>query len=113
MFIIFSNNVKGRVIQLTGLDRAKISKVVKGKYKGETETSFLIEEINLIDKKFDIVRLLLAYRQESILLVDDDLNAELHYSDGKIESIGKWTEVESIEGLENYSEIDGRFYTVV
>ena len=32
---------------------------------------------------------------------------------GSIESIGKLQEVDSVEGLDAYSRIDGKFYSVV
>ena len=47
------------------------------------------------------------------MLVNREGIARLVYMSGNLETIGKLEEVDSIDGLDAYSRIDGKFYSVV
>lgn len=87
---------------------------VEGCYKGQVEDSFMVKLDGSINNGFiKLVELGEQFDQESIMLVYNDNNAQIVYMSGSIESIGKLQEVDSIEGLNAYSRIDGKFYSVV
>ena len=83
---------------------------VLGSYKGKLERSFLI------DASEDIVKPLQGvagyYKQEAILVVNEDQKASLIYNNGKTEKIGTMTQVDLIDNQENWTLVNGLFYTV-
>lgn len=87
---------------------------VEGCYKGQTEKSFKVKlDPSNTDRLIDLMIIAEYFKQESIMRVQDSGDAELIYIDSKqVEYIGKFQEVESIEGLDAYSVIDGKFYSV-
>lgn len=107
-----SYNVKatrllGKLLDLKGIDYSP----VQGSYKGATESSYMIEgDYKTLDLVRDMARL---FNQDSILIVTNDNRAMLNYMHGANKSlyIGTWTEVNSVDGLDAYSIIDGKYYT--
>lgn len=78
---------------------------VQGMYKGVAENSFAVILPGIV--AWHTVQALAGrYDQESVLLVNVDRSAALHYADGRIEALGTWTTVDSIEGLDAYT-VDG------
>lgn len=87
---------------------------VEGCYKGQVEDSFMVKLDGSVDNGFiKLVELGEQFDQESIMLVCKDNNAHIVYMSGSVESIGKLKEVDSIEGLDAYSRIDGKYFSVV
>lgn len=85
---------------------------VNGAYKGAVERAFLVP---LLPWQIDdqLARLLVIARrldQESILYVAPDSRARLYYSDGRMESLGRWVEVDERVAL---AESSYTFYTSV
>lgn len=85
-----------------------------GCYKGQTEVSFMdvIDSKNGLEKILDLAK---KYNQESILKIDENNKASLIIVDTKdCIPLGQWTEVSSIEGLENYSvSQNGKIYSCI
>jgi hypothetical protein len=81
-----------------------------GTYKGSLEKSFVV------DASEDVLKPLQAlagfFRQESILVVNEDQKAILMYSNGQNEKLGQMTQVNSITGLDSWTLVNGLFYTV-
>lgn len=99
-------------LQERGVDYTEVSAM----YKGITESSIMVESSDYA-KYLELESLALAiardFNQESILKVSNDDTVELHYlTDNRIESIGVLTEVDTLEGLEGYSIINNRMFTV-
>lgn len=99
-------------LQERGVDYTEVS----GMYKGVTESSIMLESSDHSKYlEFESLALAIArdFNQESILKVSNDDQAELHYlADNRNESIGVLTEVDTLEGLEGYSIINNRIFTV-
>ena len=89
----------------------------KGMYKGESETSFVVVMDNR--DKFkpvmnDIYDIATRTKQESILVQDAQGESYLCYlTDGRKEKLGKLRQVESIQGLDAYTELNGKYYAIV
>lgn len=92
-------------------------KKIKGIYKGEKENSYLTTK----ELKQDLIDVLVATKQDSILHVDSSNSGKLIYLTvkeneatlGRKESLGKWRELDREDSKpESYSEIDGKFYVV-
>lgn len=83
---------------------------VMGSYKGTTENSVMLSgNHKTLQSARDLGRI---YGQESILVIQDDDSAALHYlKTGKVEPIGTFQQVDTVDGLDAYSVIDGKFYT--
>jgi len=84
-----------------------------GVYKGTIEKSFVV----VVNDQADIDTLagfaFKSFGQESILHQDSNQLARLIYSDGRTETLGKLVQVpkELAETLDNYTLMDGKFYT--
>ena len=84
-----------------------------GVYKGSKENSFVV----VVNDQADIDTLanfaFLSFGQESILHQDSNQLARLVYADGRMETLGKLTQVskELAETLDNYTIMEGKFYT--
>jgi molybdopterin-guanine dinucleotide biosynthesis protein A len=104
-----AENATATQIISQGLKAAGIPfKEAVGAYKGVKEFSFVVPA-RFESQVLEIAR---AFNQESVLFIDSMSNASLQYLDGdKIERIGRFTQVNSPQGLEAWSMIDGRFYT--
>jgi len=85
---------------------------VLGSYKGSRENSFAVllptyagwHAVQVLGRRYD---------QESVLLVNADRSAALHYYDGRCESVGTWTAVDSVEGLDAWTQDgSGQYYAV-
>lgn len=85
---------------------------VFGRYNGTDELSFRVS--NLDDDAANILAEVAfkEFYQESILVVESDGSAYLRYQNGYIKPLGIMTQVDSVEGLDAYSEVDDKFYTV-
>ena len=95
------------------LDRHALRFVsVLGSYKGATENSFVVLLSSVVDWHA-VEALASRYDQESVLLVNADRTAALHYTDGRVEGIGQWTAVDSVTGLDSWTQdAAGQLYTV-
>ena len=84
-----------------------------GVYKGSKERSFVV----VVNDQAEIDTLagfaFKSFGQESILHQDSNQLARLVYSDGRTETLGKLVQVpkELAETLDNYTLMDGKFYT--
>lgn len=106
------NNIKATYSLLGYLDMKSIPYTkVMGSYKGVTEDSVMLQgDYKTLQIARDLARI---YGQHSILVIQDDGSAALHYlKTGKVESIGTWQQVDSNKGLDAYSIIDSKIYTV-
>lgn len=83
---------------------------VEGCYKGEREPSYLVT----LDDSVTLahcVAIASANHQESILLVDEQRQAHLHYIDsGKVEHLGAFVECQPAQAGDAYTIADGRYY---
>ena len=86
---------------------------ILGSYKGAEENSFVALLSSVLD--WHVVQALgRIYDQESVLLVNADRSAALHYADGRVEGIGQWTAVDSVAGLDSWTrDALGQHYSVV
>ena len=86
---------------------------VEGCYKGVTENSFRVE---LSMKDYSLLSYLAfkLYQQDSVMVVDNENNANLHYGNGHRHSIGKLiqTDEATAKAEDAYSIINGAFYIV-
>jgi hypothetical protein len=111
IFALNTNNDKeSHVLLNEGLTNTQF-KTLQGMYKGEKETSYLV------DADFENVAVKLAeeYNQESILYVDETRDAFLLFKSGERQKLGKWQEIKNIAGLDAYT-IDistGRVYAAL
>ena len=84
---------------------------VLGSYKGSREKGFVVLLSGIV--AWHTVQLFAhRYDQESVLLVNAARSAALHYTDGRIESIGTWGPVSDIAGLDAWTLASGQYYTV-
>lgn len=86
-------------------------KVANGCYKGQRETSYLVQ----IETQCDYLKLMQLARdfnQESIMLVDNERQAQLMYCDNEaVEPLGRWKEVmNGAPAPDSFTEIDGRVF---
>lgn len=84
---------------------------VEGCYKGETERSYLVPDNGVGETR--VLEFLREYKQESALLLDNQRNAFLVYSDdGRREHIGEFTEASKAiaEVQEGWTKVDGKYY---
>jgi len=83
---------------------------VLGSYKGKLERAFLI------DASEDIIKPLTGvagyFGQESILVVNEDQKSSLIYANGKTEFIGTMGTIDNIDKVENWTLVNGLFYSV-
>jgi hypothetical protein len=82
---------------------------VDGCYKGTTEQSHLVTG----STKEQVIEFLKEFNQESALLVDNQRNGWLVFSDGGDDAfIGAWKKVSEAEALreDGYTKIDGQYY---
>lgn len=108
-------------IAMTVLDqeleiRGLPSAATVGCYRGTLEVSRCVKAHSNADHHRDrsqVMELARLFNQESFLEVDVFGDVYLHYSSGTTEHIGKWTRVDSTEGLEGYTIFsDGSIFTV-
>ena len=84
----------------------------QGVWEGETEQSYLIHGVNmkqytqLLDIAFN------KCDQEAVLRISGYGGAVCRYSDGSIENLGKWTEVDEKPTQLNYTQsfLTGKYY---
>jgi hypothetical protein len=81
-------------------------------YKGTKEVSFVALPKNLdeIDAIMHLVFKL--YRQESILMQDNDGISSLYYANGQTEKLGRLVPKMSVEGLDAYTILNGQVWTI-
>ena len=85
---------------------------VTGSYKGSRENGFVVLLSGVI-AWHTVLLLAVRYDQESVLLVNADRSAALHYTDGRIEAIGTWGPVASVAGLDAWTrDSTGQHYSV-
>lgn len=89
-------------------------KRIKGAYKGTPEQSFVVDarspQVRAVAEQIAFQ----GFGQESVLDVSPTGAAALKYGTGEIEPLpGLYSQVDSIEGLDAYSIIDGKIYSVV
>ena len=119
-FIIFSAAREGRegnendaqhAIAREYLRNASIPFIeVNGVYKGIAERSLLATVTKPEDRAY-ILATAKAFDQESVLAVDGARQARLETTDGTlIARLGAFKLVDSIEGRDAYTELDGKFY---
>lgn len=93
------------------------SEATVGFYKGTLEVSRCVKShFSLLSHhhaRSQVLELARLFNQESFLEVGVSGYVYLHYSSGISEYIGKWTRVDSAEGLEGYTIFsDGSIFTV-
>ena len=78
-------------------------KVVQGMYKGQAETSYVVDA----DFKHIVFKLAYEYNQESILYIDETREASLIHLDHtcvpKREKLGKFKAVQNVKGYDAYT----------
>lgn len=83
---------------------------VEGCYKGEREDAYIVtleDHVTLAH----CVAIAAANHQESLLLVDEQRRAHLHYIDsGKVEHLGAFVECQPAQAGDAYTIADGRYY---
>ncbi len=79
---------------------------VKGIYKGVSEDSFMVMGVQSSSMLERLEGLAALFNQESILVVDQHSNAFLRFMDGGVVGIGKFGQVDSIDGLDAYTILD-------
>lgn len=85
-------------------------KVIEGVYKGTSEVSFMVTVKN--ESEYETVKDLglKTFGQESVLFRNLHGLAFLVYGNGKLESIGRFQQVNDVEKEESYSVVDGNFW---
>lgn len=123
IFSVYQNDVNPMLNQLAHattlktLDLLNIEYMeVDGVYKGVAEKSILLQshdyERNFknIEKAKTIAS---DFNQESILAIENDDTAQLYYlAEDRIETVGKWVEVDTVDNLDGFSVIEGRKFTI-
>lgn len=89
---------------------------LQGCYKGSRERSVLVL-LPLGEDSWQftqVMNLAKAFQQESVLFVDANRAASLHYTDGRVEFIGQWTAITADDSLwfDSYTEAHGSHYAV-
>lgn len=83
-----------------------------GCYKGQREVSFVILPKNT-DEIDAIMHLAFKlYRQESVLMQDNEGISSLYYANGQTEKLGRLVPKMSVEGLEAYTILNGQVWTI-
>ena len=95
------------------LERAGLPFVsVLGSYQGAQEHSFAVILPGIV-AWHTVQALASRYDQQSVLLVNADRSAALHYMDGRIEALGTWQAVDSVDGLDSWTQdTSGQYYAV-
>jgi hypothetical protein len=83
-----------------------------GCYKGQTENSFVV--LPRDNDEIDAVMYLVfkLYKQESVLMQDDQGICSLYYANGQSEKLGTFRMVQYTNNLENYTILNGLIYTI-
>lgn len=88
-------------------------KPAKGVYKGSEETSFVV----IVRDQGDIDTItgfaFKSFGQESVLHQDSNQRARLIFADGKTQELGKLVQVDDVKNLDNYTMMEGKFYTTI
>lgn len=91
-------------------------KVGTGVYKGKGETcvQFFFHEDRLHEALLMASDLLDRYKQECILLVEDNGEASLLYANSAATPSGQWAETDrlAVQDGDAHTEIDGRYYVL-
>ena len=83
-----------------------------GSYKGTKEVSFIALPKNL-DEVDAIMHLVFKlYRQESILMQDNEGISSLYYANGQTEKLGRLVPKMNVEGLDAYMILNGQVWTI-
>lgn len=83
-----------------------------GSYKGVQENSFVVMTPTVVDR-MTVTGLADFYNQESVLHVDGERRAVLHYFGVQQDvTLGIWSAVSSIEGLDAWTLAAGQYYAV-
>ena len=100
IFALNTNDAKEPHILLDKGLNTKQFKTLQGSYKGQVETSYLVDA-DFQGIVWDLAR---EYNQESILYVDENRNAYLEYlADGRIEKLGKFQAITNVKNLDAYT----------
>jgi len=88
--------------------------IVSGNYNGTMERSVLV----VLDNFYTDMQVLqdLAFKtfdQESILYIDTSNKASLIFNDQSETMLGKFTQVNNVNNIDNYSIIDGKYFTTI
>lgn len=83
-----------------------------GCYKGKTENSFVVlpRDNDEIDAIMHLAFKL--YKQESVLMQDNEGICSLYYANGQSEKLGTFRMVQYTNNLENYRILNGLIYTI-
>jgi predicted phosphoadenosine phosphosulfate sulfurtransferase len=81
-------------------------KEVIGSYQGTQESSLMVDlkHLNVIKSMAD------RYNQDSIMILDNDLNSMLLFQNNDTMSLGKFRHIESILDRDAWTLIDGLYY---
>src|SRR5690606_19230066 len=88
----------------------------RGMYQGVPEASFLVPIADATELAEVLQLGLEKYEQESVLVVDEERRARLEFLDDFPMELGRFNPVESVEGLEAFTEIPeggGRFFAAL
>src|SRR5690606_29107474 len=88
----------------------------RGMYRGVPEASFLVPIADATELAEVLQIGLEKYGQESVLVVDEERRARLEFLDDFPMELGRFNPVESVEGLEAFTEIPeggGRFFAAL
>lgn len=103
-----------RTVRLQGMieDLGVKHYAANGMYKGTKEVSFFCIPNN--SEEMETLRdfALNNFNQESVLIQDSAGICYLEYVDNSIDRLGQMIEVDSIENLDAYTEINGKYYVV-
>lgn len=83
-----------------------------GCYKGQLENSFVVipRDTDEIDAIMHLAFKL--YKQESVLMQDNEGICSLYYANGQSEKLGTFRMVQYTQGLDNYTILNGLIYTI-
>lgn len=108
-----NDHVNTNALKATLIDLGATFEEVEGCYKGVTEKSFKVKfEAEKGISLMKVSELAKFYNQESILVQWSNNSCTLIYMNGNIEGIGIMEEVDSTEGLDAYSIINGKIFTI-
>jgi len=83
-----------------------------GCYKGTKEQSFFVTPKDTIEMQAITDIAFNQFNQESVLTQDSAGVSYLEYQNGSIERLGAMIEVTDVTGLDAYTKINNRYYTV-
>jgi len=88
-------------------------KKAKGVYKGLEEDAFVVVVKN--QEEIDSLTAIAfnSFNQESVLHQDANQQATLLFSNGTRKPLGKLVQVQSTDGLEAYTVVDGNIYAAI